>query len=127
MKAPDKRRWRRRAIDGRVPATLTADGWTRQCWIEDIGLGGARLRLDGAAPRNLEVRLTHAHATPLYATRAWAAAGIIGVAFAATAPAHEWLALRAVENQGDLIALAERLGTKRLRIDHAQSGARGIT
>jgi len=93
MTAPDKRRWRRHAVGGRVLATLTADGRTRPCWIEDIGLGGARLRLDGAPPRNLEIRISHAHAKPLYATRAWAAGGAIGVTFAGIAWAHEWLAI----------------------------------
>ena len=94
MMADERRRWQRYAVDGRVMATLTADGQDRRCWIEDISLGGARLRLDGPPPRNLEIRLSHNLTKPLYATRAWVAEGAIGVAFAGVAWAHEWLALR---------------------------------
>lgn len=98
MMATERRRWQRYAVDGRVSATLTADGQDRHCWIEDISLGGARLRLAGPAPRNLEVRLSHFHAKPLYATRAWIAEGCIGVTFAGVAWAHEWLALCEAES-----------------------------
>lgn len=77
----ERRRWPRNRMNKGIPVTLTGDGWSRPCRITDIGLGGAEIRLDGAPPRNFEVRIEHPAAGYLYATRAWAGPGVIGVAF----------------------------------------------
>jgi hypothetical protein len=77
----ERRRWPRNRLNEGISVTLTTDGWSRPGRIADIGPGGAEVRLDGTLPCNLEVRIEHPAAGYLYATRAWAGAGVMGVAF----------------------------------------------
>jgi hypothetical protein len=70
---------------------MTADGWSQPCRMVEIGLGGAEVHLDGATPCNLEVRIEHVTAGYLYATRAWAAPGAMGIAFANLERARDFL------------------------------------
>lgn len=77
----ERRRWSRDRLGDDIVVTLTADGWRRPCHLADIGLGGAEVRLAGAPPSNLEVRIEHPAAGNLYATRAWLGPGVMGVAF----------------------------------------------
>ncbi len=77
----DRRQWPRYGLAGREPFTLTADGRVRVCTIEDISLGGARLRIDGEIPRNLEIRIEHPLVGHAFAWRCWAGADGIGVEF----------------------------------------------
>ena len=53
----NRRQWPRYAFPERESFTLTADGRTATCAIEDISLGGARLRMEGPVPGNPELRL----------------------------------------------------------------------
>jgi hypothetical protein len=77
----DRRQWPRYGLAGRGPFTLTADGRICACTIEDISLGGARLRLDGEIPRNLEIRIEHPLMGSAYAKRCWSGAQGMGVEF----------------------------------------------
>lgn len=77
----DRRRWPRYRVHGPVPAILTADGRTQRCLIEEVSAAGARIRVAGAVPRNLEVRLEHPAAGYIYATRVWAAPNAMGLEF----------------------------------------------
>jgi len=89
----ERRRWPRNRMSQGIPATLTGDGWCRPCHIADIGLGGIEVRLDGAPPRNLELRIEHPVAGYLYATRAWTGPGVMGVAFDNLERARAFLSL----------------------------------
>ena len=75
----DRRQWPRYGLAGRGPFTVTADGRICACTIEDISLGGARLRLDGEVPRNLEIRIEHPLVGYAYARRCWTGRNDIGV------------------------------------------------
>ena len=77
----DRRQWPRYGLAGRGPFTVTADGRICACTIEDISLGGARLRLDGEVPRNLEIRIEHPLVGYAYARRCWTGRHGIGVEF----------------------------------------------
>ena len=79
--ATERRRWPRQALAHGMMVTLTADGWSQPCRIADIAEGGAVVRLSGAPPRNLEVRIEHPLAGYLYATRAWVGPAAMGIAF----------------------------------------------
>ena len=89
----ERRRWPRRPLETDLALTMTADGWSRPCRIVEFGLGGAEVHLDGSVPRNLEVRIEHLTAGYLYATRAWAAPGVMGIAFDNPDRARDFLAL----------------------------------
>ncbi len=77
----DWRQWPRYGLAGRAPFTVTADGRICACTIEDISLGGARLRLDGEVPRSLEIRIEHPLVGYAYAKRCWKGPHDIGVEF----------------------------------------------
>ena len=77
----DRRQWPRYGLAGRGPFTVTADGRICACTVEDISLGGARLRLDGEVPRNLEIRIEHPLVGYAYARRCWTGPHDIGVEF----------------------------------------------
>ena len=77
----DRRQWPRYGLAGRGPFTVTADGRICACTIEDISLGGARLRLDGEMPRNLEIRIEHPLVGYAYARHCWTGPHEIGVEF----------------------------------------------
>ena len=64
---------------GRCPGA--AEGGMCACTGEEMSLGGARLRLDGEVPRNLEIRIEHPLAGYAYARRCWTGAHDIGVEF----------------------------------------------
>ncbi len=77
----DRRSWPRYGLGGAEPFTLTADGRIHACRIVDISLGGARLRLDGEMPRNLELRIEHRWLGHAYARTCWKGSHDMGVSF----------------------------------------------
>jgi len=89
----ERRHWPRDTLKEGIAVTVTADGGIRPGRLLDVGRGGAAVRLEGAAPLNFEVRIEHPAAGYLYATRAWAAPGVIGVAFDSRTLAMGFLAL----------------------------------
>ncbi len=79
---PDNRRqWPRYALPARESFTVTADGRTGACTIEDISLGGARLRGTRDILRNLEIRIEHPDMGYAYGRCCWQARNRLGVAF----------------------------------------------
>ncbi len=81
LRGSDRRHWPRYALDPSATFTLTADGRAQRCTMEDVSLGGAKLRLDGDTPRNLEMRIEHPAAGPIHAYRCWAKEGVLGIEF----------------------------------------------
>lgn len=81
MSRADRRRWTRHRADRPAAAVLTADGRTCRCLVDDVSPVGARVRLDGPLPRNLEVRLELSSDLFLYGTRAWSEGATMGLDF----------------------------------------------
>lgn len=81
LRGSDRRRWPRYALNPSSTFTLTADGQAQSCTMEDVSLGGAKLRFDGDTPRNLEIRIEHPTAGYIHAYRCWAEEGVLGVEF----------------------------------------------
>lgn len=77
----ERRHWPRYDLAGGCPVAMTADGMTWDCVLEDVSLGGARLRLGRPAPRNLEVRIEHPTAGCVYGVRTWAGTEHMGIRF----------------------------------------------
>lgn len=92
LKESDRRRWPRYRLGEHAAFVLIADGQSRGCRIEDISLGGAKLRLEGETPRNLEVRIEHPAAGYVYANRCWSEPGILGIEFDLSAQALDVIA-----------------------------------
>lgn len=79
--ADDRRRWERYAMSERISATLVADGQPYECTVEDISLGGVKLRLAGEAPAAKNFELRHPAAGSFPALRVWRQDTILGVRF----------------------------------------------
>ncbi len=77
----NRRQWPRYALPERESFTVTAGGRTGTCTIEDISLGGARLRMEGPAPGSLEIQIEHPRLGHAYARRCWKAKDHLGVVF----------------------------------------------
>ena len=94
----NRRQWPRYALPKRESFTITADGrpgangGTGTCTIEDISLGGARLRMDGSLPGNLEIRIAHPRLGHAYARRCWKAKDRLGVTFDHSEPSLAFIA-----------------------------------
>ncbi len=96
----NRRQWPRYALPERESFTVTADGptggrtdgRTGTCTIEDISLGGARLRMDGSLPGSLEIRIEHPRLGHAYARRCWKAKDQLGVAFDHSEPSLAFIA-----------------------------------
>ena len=81
LRGSDRRRWPRYELGPSAAFTLTADGRAQGCTMEDVSLGGARLRFGGDTPRNLEMRIEHPTAGHVHANRCWVRDGVMGVEF----------------------------------------------
>ncbi len=88
----NRRQWPRYALPERESFTVAADGRIGTCAIEDISLGGARLRMAGPVPRNLEIRIEHPRLGHAYARRCWTAEDRLGVAFDHSGPSLVFIA-----------------------------------
>ena len=77
----NRRQWPRYTLPARESFTVTADGRSGACTIEDISLGGARLRLAGKVPHNLEIRIEHPDMGYAYGRCCWKARDNLGVVF----------------------------------------------
>lgn len=88
----NRRQWPRYAFPERESFTLTADGRTATCAIEDISLGGARLRMEGPVPGNLELRIEHPRLGHAFARRCWKAKHHLGVIFDHSEPSLAFIA-----------------------------------
>jgi hypothetical protein len=102
----NRRQWPRYALSGSESFTVTVagrpttDGGTDggpgtdggTCTIEDISLGGARLRMDGPALGGLEIRIEHPRLGHAYARRRWKAKNYQGVTFDHSMPSLAFIA-----------------------------------
>ncbi len=88
----NRRQWPRYALPERESFTVTAGGRTGTCTIEDISLGGARLRMDGPVLGSLEIRIEHPRLGHAYARRRWKAKDQLGVAFDHSEPSLAFIA-----------------------------------
>ncbi len=88
----NRRQWPRYAFPERESFTLTADGRTVTCAVEDISLGGARLRMEGPVPGNLELRIEHPRLGHAFARRCWKAKHHLGVIFDHSEPSLAFIA-----------------------------------
>ena len=88
----NRRQWPRYALLERESFTVTANGRIGTCAVEDISLGGARLRMEGPLPGNLEIRIEHPRLGHAYARRCWTAKDQLGVAFDHSQPSLAFIA-----------------------------------
>ncbi len=77
----ERRRWPRYAVEGAISLTLTSGGRTYDCPIEDISLGGTRLRFAGAPPPDPEFHIEHPAAGRFSGNRSWSGPDRLGVEF----------------------------------------------
>ncbi len=90
--AGNRRQWPRYALSNRENFTVTADGHIATCVIEDISLGGARLRMDGPLPGSLDIRIEHPRLGRAHARCCWKAKHQLGVAFDLSEPSLAFIA-----------------------------------
>ena len=77
----ERRACERFAVAGTTSIVLTADGRVYHCAVENISLGGAKLRLPSDAPDTNQVTLEHPVAGKLVGQRAWRHSDHVGVRF----------------------------------------------
>ncbi len=77
----DRRNWVRFDLDQDVSLTALAGRIVYECQLEDISLGGARIRLEGRLPQGSEILLQHRSAGDMRGTCVWQRNGALGVAF----------------------------------------------
>ena len=88
----NRRQWPRYALLKSESFTVTADGRSGTCIIEDISLGGARLRMEGPALGNLEIRIEHPRLGQAQARRCWKTERHLGVTFDHSEPSLAFIA-----------------------------------
>ena len=88
----NRRQWPRYTLRDRGSFTVTAEGRRGACVIEDISLGGARLRMAGPVPGNLKIRIEHPRLGHAHARRCWKAKDYLGVAFDLSRPSLAFIA-----------------------------------
>ncbi len=88
----NRRQWPRYALSKRESFTVTADGRIGTCAIQDISLGGARLRMDEPLPGSLDIRIEHPRLGRAHARRCWKAKHQLGVAFDLSEPSLAFIA-----------------------------------
>ncbi len=88
----NRRQWPRYAFPEQESFTLTADGRISTCAIEDISLGGARLRMEGPVPGDLELRIEHPRLGHAFARPCWQAERHLGVIFDHSEPSLAFIA-----------------------------------
>ncbi len=98
----NRRQWPRYVLPKQESFTITAGGRPGSdggpgthggtCTIEDISLGGARLRMDGSLSGGLEIRIEHPRLGHATARRRWKAKDRMGVAFDHSEPSLAFIA-----------------------------------
>ncbi len=88
----NRRQWPRYALLNRERFTVTANGGTGTCTIEDISLGGARLRMEGPVLGNMEIRIEHPRLGHAIARRCWKVKKYFGVTFDHSEPSLAFIA-----------------------------------
>jgi len=89
----ERRRSLRFVLPRQEDIVLHAEGTEYRCKLEDVSIGGAKLRLTGDLPTPSGFRLEHAVAGSIEGTCMWHDGGSIGVAFPLTDPALRLISL----------------------------------
>ncbi len=74
-----RRRHNRIAVSKQVPLTATAGGKIYNCYIEDISLGGLKLRFEGEVPEGKVIAIDHPVAGTLCGRCAWREGDYVGM------------------------------------------------
>lgn len=79
LKEDERRRHGRIAVSKKLPMTATAGGKIYTCYIEDISLGGLKLRFEGPVPEGKVIALDHPVAGTLCGRCAWRDGQLVGM------------------------------------------------
>src|SRR3546814_15163783 len=89
----ERRRSLRFILPHQEDITLIVDGKPYRGKLEDVSIGGAKLRMETAVPQSDDVRLEHAVAGTIEDVSLWLRGDTIGIAFALSDPALELIPL----------------------------------
>src|SRR3546814_18530678 len=89
----ERRRSLRFILPHQEDITLIVDGKPYRGKLEDVSIGGAKLRMETAVPQSDDVRLEHAVAGPIEDVSLWLRGDTIGSPFALSDPALELISL----------------------------------
>ena len=79
LEEDSRRRHNRIAVSKQVPLTATAGGKIFTCYIEDISLGGLKLRFEGEVPESKVIAIDHPVAGTLCGRCAWREGKFVGM------------------------------------------------
>ena len=79
LKEDQRRRHSRMPVGKQLPMTATAGGKIYTCYIDDISLGGLKLRFEGPVPEGKVIALDHPVAGTLCGRCAWRDGQTIGM------------------------------------------------
>ena len=77
----NRRQWSRYTPDHEIVLTLIAEDKVQFCTIQDISLGGVKLRSEKSLERGASVELHHPETGPIDGHCVWNAPGALGVEF----------------------------------------------
>ena len=77
----NRRQWSRYTPDHKIVLTLIAEGKTQDCKIQDISLGGVKLRSGKPLEHGTAVELRHPDTEPIDGHCVWSSSGALGVEF----------------------------------------------
>lgn len=89
----ERRRSLRFVLPRQEDITLVVDGRPYKGKLEDVSIGGAKLRMEAEVPVSENVRLEHASAGTIEKVRMWHRGETIGIAFELTDPALHLISL----------------------------------
>jgi hypothetical protein len=89
----ERRRSLRFVLPRQEDITLFVGGQSYQGKLEDVSIGGAKLRMAGAVPLPSDVRLEHGTAGTIQGICMWHDGETVGIAFDLTDPALELISL----------------------------------
>jgi len=89
----ERRRSLRFVLPRQEDITLVVDGQAYRGKLEDVSIGGAKLRMESEIPASEDVRLEHATAGIIEKVQMWHRGDTIGIAFELTDPALQLISL----------------------------------
>jgi PilZ domain len=89
----ERRRSLRFVLPRQEDITLVVDGQPYRGKLEDVSIGGAKLRMEAEVPASEDVRLEHAAAGTIENVRIWRRGETVGIAFELTDPALQLISL----------------------------------
>lgn len=89
----ERRRSLRFVLPRQEDITLIVDGQPYAGKLEDVSVGGAKLRIAGEVPASDDVRLEHAAAGCIEGVSMWHRGDVIGIAFPLSEPALRLISL----------------------------------